>query len=212
MYKLLRGAEYKPFVESKGSGSFVADYLSWAVVHDKLKETFQYVEYTIHEYTLTTKNGPCTVPYMLLPNGSAMVKVTLKVIDFDGDEHLHEECLAVRDFKMQAQIDPDSAQVENTIRRCIAKAGSMLTGFGIELWFGEDIRDLSYRPQISENAHKLARLSEHVDFKGTSVSTQIKSWLATNPTQEEILVQYTKLKDKQLGIREKKKKEKEKSK
>lgn len=150
-YSIMRDEDYKPFVESKGNGKFSADYVSWAVMHDMMKKHFSYVEYIVHEYNIITSTGATlTLPYMVLPNGSAMVKVTLKVTDKDGDSHEHSECLAVRDFKMQAQGSPDSAQVENTIRRCIAKAGSMLTGFGIELWFGEDIKGLDYKPSIDD--------------------------------------------------------------
>ncbi len=150
-YETLRNEEYKPFVETKGSGNFKADYISWAVMHDMLKKTFQYVEYKVHEYKLTTSKGSVlTVPYMMLPDSTAIVKVTLKVTDHDGDQQEHTECLAVRTHKMQAQASPDSCQVENTIRRCIAKAGSMLAGFGIELWFGEDIKGLDYTPNIDD--------------------------------------------------------------
>ena len=137
MYTTLRNHDYKKYVETKGNDKFSADYISWAVMHDKLKKNFRYVEYVVHEY-----NG---LPYMSLPDGSAIVKITLSFQTVDGDEHKHSECLAVRDFRMQAAKNPDSAQIENTIRRCIAKAGSMATGFGIELWFNEDIRDLDYQ-------------------------------------------------------------------
>lgn len=147
-YSILRNEEYKTHVEKKGK----YDYLSWAVCHDKLKKAFQYVEYIVHQYQVTLKDGTSLVlPYMLFPNGTAMVKVRLKCTDHEGDEHEHTECLAVRDFRMNATSSPDSAQVENTIRRCIAKAASMLTGYGIELWFGEDIKDMDYRQEVLLN-------------------------------------------------------------
>ena len=197
-YSTLRHEDYKPFVETKGGGKFSADYVSWAVMHDYLKKNFQYVTYKIHEYTITKENGTSlTVPYMLLPNGTALVKVTLSVEDRNGDEHWHEECLAIRDFKMNAAQTPDSAQVENTIRRCIAKAGSMLTGFGIELWFGEDIRDLDYRPETLINGQapkeghitvdqnvKLDRLSRDPVFNGTETEKKVRALIDSNPTEQ----------------------------
>ena len=226
-YGTLRGEEYKKFVESKGNGSFSADYLSWAVVHDFLKKSFQYVTYKVHEYSIETSNGSTlTVPYMLLPNGTAMVKVTLNVTDMDGDVHNHEECLAIRDFKMKSAMNPDSAQIENTIRRCIAKAGSMLTGFGIELWFGEDIKDLDYHPTIPnfkeldgntggevktvpQHILDIKTLSRAVEFKGTGLQTKIIEWLETkNPSKDEVMEKYIKMKDQQIGIQNAKKKEK----
>lgn len=198
-YSTLRNEEYKHFVESKGGSGFSADYISWAVMHDKLKKNFQYVSYKIHEYEVQNENGSTVdVPYMLLPNGTAMVKITLKVTDKDGDVHTHEECLAVRDFRMNAAKTPDSAQVENTIRRCIAKAGSMLTGFGIELWFGEDIKDLDYRPEtlmsgkIPTEGHitktqeiKLRRLCSDPVFNKTETEDLTVKWIEENPTEEQ---------------------------
>ena len=229
-YSTLRNEDYKPFVETKGGGKFSADYISWAVMHDYLKKNFQYVEYKIHEYTIVKEGTSLTVPYMLLPSGSALVKVTLTLEDNDGDRHSHEECLAVRNHSMQAAKTPDSAQIENTIRRCIAKAGSMLTGFGIELWFGEDIKDLDYNPEIpnyaelkgntkgevkrlAKDAPKLKRLSNSKYFKdaktktGKSIEQGVNDWLMEKDrTNDEVLAKYIELKD----LEEKFKKESEK--
>jgi hypothetical protein len=160
---------------------------------------------------------------MLLPNSTAMVKIILKITDFDGDVREHEECLAIRDQRNQAVVNPDSAQVENTIRRCIAKAISMLTGFGIELWFGEDIKDLDYHPEIpnyeelkgntggevksrSDNEVKLKALSRDPNFKGVkkdgkSVQTLVNNWLAKQErTETEITAKYIELSDLKEGI------------
>ena len=208
-YSTLRNEDYKPYVETKGGGNFSADYVSWAVMHDYLKRNFQYVNYKIHEYTVAKENGTkLTLPYMLLPNGTAIVKVTLTLEDSSGDKHSHEECLAVRNFKMSAETSPDAAQVENTIRRCIAKAGSMLTGFGIELWFGEDIKDLDYRPEtllngkVPTDGHitvdqnvKLDRLSRDQVFKSTDTSKKVRALIDTNPTEEKAEAAIVKLQE-----------------
>ena len=179
-YDILRNEEYKPFIETKGNGNFKADYISWAVMHDMIKKSYSYVEYKVHEYQITTSKGSIlTVPYMIMPDKSAIVKVTLKVTDKDGDQHEHTECLAVRTPRMQAQTMPDACQVENTIRRCIAKAGSMLTGFGIELWFGEDIKGLDYKPDIDD-----AELQANTKAKRTKES--INGWF--EPTEGHITV------------------------
>jgi hypothetical protein len=218
-YNTLRNEDYKPYIESKGGGSFKADYLSWAVMHDRLKSNFDYVEYKIHNYQINKGDTVLTVPYMLLPDGSAMVQVDLYVIDKNGDEHKHTECLAVRDFKMQAAKSPDAAQIENTIRRCIAKAGSMLTGFGIELWFNEDIRDLDYRPEslingkqpteghitVEQNV-KLERLSRDPVFAGTDTQKKVRALIDSNPTKEKAQQAIRKL---ELGKIKKQSKEKE---
>tara|TARA_R110002020_G_scaffold3552_6_gene15893 strand:- start:5597 stop:6280 length:684 start_codon:yes stop_codon:yes gene_type:complete len=221
-YSTLRNENYKPYVETKGGGNFSADYVSWAVMHDYLKRNFQYVNYKIHEYTITKDNTALTLPYMLLPNGTAIVKVTLTLEDNNGDKHSHEECLAVRNFKMSAETSPDAAQVENTIRRCIAKAGSMLTGFGIELWFGEDIKDLDYRPETLLNGKvpteghitvdqnvKLDRLSRDPVFKGTDTSKKVRELIDANPTEDKAQNAIEKLQAKIKKLREDNKKNKE---
>ena len=221
-YSTLRNENYKPYVETKGGGNFSADYVSWAVMHDYLKRNFQYVNYKIHEYTITKDNTALTLPYMLLPNGTAIVKVTLTLEDNNGDKHSHEECLAVRNFKMTAETSPDAAQVENTIRRCIAKAGSMLTGFGIELWFGEDIKDLDYRPETLLNGKvpteghitvdknvKLDRLSRDPVFKGTDTSKKVRELIDANPTEDKAQKAIEKLQAKIKKLREDNKKDKE---
>ena len=221
-YSTLRNENYKPYVETKGGGNFSADYVSWAVMHDYLKRNFQYVNYKIHEYTITKDNTALTLPYMLLPNGTAIVKVTLTLEDNNGDKHSHEECLAVRNFKMTAETSPDAAQVENTIRRCIAKAGSMLTGFGIELWFGEDIKDLDYRPEtllngkVPTDGHitvdqnvKLDLLSRDPVFKGTDTSKKVRELINANPTEDKAQKAIEKLQAKIKKLREDNKKDKE---
>ena len=145
VYDILRLEDYKPFIETKDAGKFSADYLSWAVAWDKLKKNFPYANYSVKEYNVTIAGNELTLPYMILPNQSGMVRVDLRVTDSGGDDHRHTEILAIRNNRMQAVTDPDSCQIENTIRRCVAKGVSMMTGFGVELWFGEDIKDLDYQ-------------------------------------------------------------------
>ena len=92
---------------------------------------------------------------MILPNQTAMVKVDVWLTDVEGDEHEGTMELAVRDNRNNAVADPDAAQVENAIRRCLAKAVSSITGFGIELWFGEDIKGLDYRKPTHLNGSEI---------------------------------------------------------
>ena len=215
-YETLRNEDYKPFVETKGNGKFQASYVSWAVMHDAIKKSFQYVDYKVHEYTLTKDGTSFTVPYLQMPEGTAMVKVTLTVTDNDGDQHSHEECLAVRNLRMGAESRPDAAQIENTIRRCIAKAGSMLTGFGIELWFNEDIKDLDYRPETLINGKrpteggitvdqnvKLDRLSRDPVFKGKDMQERMKAFINSNPTEAEAEKVIKDLEDKKKTLKAK---------
>ena len=159
-YQILRNEEYKKFVESKGNSRFSADYLSWAVAWDKFKKNFQYCSYVVREYHIEIAGNTLKVPYMVLPNQTAMVTVDLNYETFDGDAHTHTETLAIRDHTMKAVVDPSSAQVENAIRRCVAKAVSMATGFGIELWFGEDLKDMdNAETHITGNTPKVGMIT-----------------------------------------------------
>ena len=126
-YHILRKDDYKVAIEQKGK----FDYLSWAICWDKLKQIDPDARYELVN--------------ILDVNQSKMVHVRL-YYDFDGLENIHDEYLAVRDFRNQAVSNPDAAQVENTFRRAVAKAVSMATGYGLDLWINEDIRDLDYVP------------------------------------------------------------------
>ena len=126
-YHILRKDDYKSSVEQKGQ----FDYLSWAICWDKLKQIDPDARY---ELVTIIDTGQ-----------SKMVHVRLHY-DFDGLESTHDEYLAVRYNRNQAVSNPDAAQVENTFRRAVAKAISMATGYGLDLWINEDIRDLDYIP------------------------------------------------------------------
>jgi hypothetical protein len=92
---------------------------------------------------------------VMQPDGSVIVHCKITFTTEDGDEHSHDEYLAVRDNRNSAVANPDSAEMENTYRRCLAKGVSTLTGFGIGLWMNEDIEHMKdYRPQTLMNGQK----------------------------------------------------------
>jgi len=177
-FHILRHDEFKNSVEKKGK----YDYLSWAVCWDKLKEIDPNARYELVKLIHTEQ--------------SQLVHVQLHYED-DGDELVHNEYLAVRDFKGQAVSNPDSVQIENTFRRAVAKAVSMATGYGIELWINEDIRDLDYVPNTingnmptkggitPDQRVKLDRLSRsnHLSPQGKKRVTEIMN--DSNTTQED---------------------------
>ena len=126
-YHILRHDEYKTLSENKGE----YEYLSWAVCWDKLKQIDPDARYELVE---------------VLEFGQSKVVHIRLHYEFDGVENIHDEYLAVTNNFNRAISNPDSVQVVNAFRRAVAKAVSMATGYGIELWFGEDIRDLDYIP------------------------------------------------------------------
>lgn len=145
MYNILRGNEnYKKHLEKKGNFS----YISWSYCWDKVKEVFPYAEYKQKDYKLIKDGNEYTVPCQFLPNGTALVTCQINLTSPDGDEHKFEETLAVTDNSNRAVVNPDAVQIVNTFRRALAKGVSMQTGLGIELWAGEDIRDLDYKKEV----------------------------------------------------------------
>jgi hypothetical protein len=142
-YKL-RNKDYKPFVETLKAGTYNADYISWSVCWDKLKEMFPL---SMHEWVMYEYDGK---PYggIIQPDGTVIIHCKISYETEDGNSYFHNEYLAVRDNRNNSVANPDSAQMENTYRRALAKGVSTLTGFGIGLWINEDIREIeNYRPE-----------------------------------------------------------------
>ena len=139
-YNILRNEPYKGDLDKKGRFS----YIPWANIWDKTKKNFPYVNHKVRMFTVQMGTNTLELPYCVLPDHTALVIVDISVTDHEGDEHECTMELAVRDQRNNAISNPDSVQVANTIRRCLAKGLSTLTGYGIELWAGEDIADLDY--------------------------------------------------------------------
>ena len=146
----LRDADYKPFVETIGGGSFEASYLSWSVCWDNLKSLYPLAR---HEWIMYTY-GDKPFAGIMQPDGSVIVHCKITYETEDGDSYVHDEYLAVRDNRNQSVQNPNSAEMENTYRRALAKGVSTLTGFGIELWMNEDIKELERPQQTLLNGEK----------------------------------------------------------
>jgi hypothetical protein len=129
----LRNADYKKAIEKKGK----FDYLSWAICLDKAKQIDPNINYKLVEII---DCGQSKIVHVEL-------SYTNPDVSEDNSRLYHHEYLAVRGYRNEALASPDAAQVENTFRRCVAKAISMCFGFGIELWINEDIKDLDYMPE-----------------------------------------------------------------
>ena len=134
-YKELRKKDFKNFVESKGN----FDYLSWAKCLDMVKQIDPFLRYELVDLI---ECGQSKLVHARLYYTNREEPAT-----DDTNAFIHDEYLAVRDYRNKAVANPDSAQVENTFRRAVAKAISMCFGYGINLWINEDIRDLDYVPE-----------------------------------------------------------------
>ena len=189
-YNILRNEEYIKYVEKKGK----FDYLSWAVAWDKLKQLDPHAKYEVVEYE--TANGN-TLPYMRCDKG-ILVHVLLQFEDQNGDLTKHHEYLAATGHRNECVLEPDSVLIVNTIRRCLAKAISMATGWGIELWFGEDVKSLDYKPETLFNGDipkkgrvtvdqnvKLRRLANNRVFKDSDMVKQVDIFIIDGPTEKQ---------------------------
>ena len=83
----------------------------------------------------------------------------------DGNSYTHNEYLAVRDKRNQALSNPNSAQIENTYRRALAKGVSTLTGYGISLWMNEDLRELMTETRMNGDIPKEGEITVDQNVK-----------------------------------------------
>ena len=133
----LSNENYEAEKETLNTG-YSADYLSWSVCWDKLKQLYPTA---VHEKVVYNYDGKPLFGIMM-PDGTMEVHCRIIYETRDGNTYTHNEYLAVRDKRNQALSNPDSAQVENTYRRALAKGVSTLTGYGISLWMNEDLREI----------------------------------------------------------------------
>jgi len=116
-------------VEKKGNLS----YLSWAWAWAEVLKIDPAARWYAHEYG--------DRPAMYLPDGSAMVKVSVTI---KGDT---KTCvLPVMDNRNRAIQNPDAFSVNTAIMRCLAKCIAMF-GLGLYIYAGEDLPEGS-APQV----------------------------------------------------------------
>ena len=129
-------------LEKKGNLS----YLSWAWAWAEVLKIDPAASWVAHEWN--------DRPAMFLPDGSAMVKVSVTV---KGDTKL---CvLPVMDNRNRAIQNPDAFAVNTAIMRCLAKAIAM-HGLGLYIYAGEDLPEAEKK---ESNPEVLAQISACAD-------------------------------------------------
>lgn len=121
-------------------------YLSWAWAWAEVLKIDPDAQWFAHEY------GPqgSEVPYMQLPDGSCMVKVSVTI------KGKSKGCLLpVMNHRNQAIKGPDAFQVNTAIMRCMAKAVSM-HGLGLYIYAGEDLPEEGGEPLRVETVSREA--------------------------------------------------------
>lgn len=112
-------------------------YLSWAWAWAEVLKIDPAAEWSAHEW-----NG---MPAMFLPDGSAMVKVSVTI------KGKTKECsLPVMDHRNKAIKNPDAFAVNTATMRCMTKAVSM-HGLGLYIYAGEDLPEDSQEPERNAN-------------------------------------------------------------
>ncbi len=112
-------------VEKKGQLS----YLSWTYAWAEVLKIDPLATWVAHEF------GPdgCNIPMMVLPDNTAMVKVSVML------KGINRTCLLpVMDNKNKAIAGPNAFDVNKAIMRCLAKAIAM-HGLGLYIYSGEDL-------------------------------------------------------------------------
>jgi hypothetical protein len=129
-------------LEKKGNLS----YLSWAWAWAEVLKIDPAASWVAHEWA--------DRPAMFLPDGSAMVKVSVTV---KGDTKL---CvLPVMDNRNRAIQNPDAFAVNTAIMRCLAKAIAM-HGLGLYIYAGEDLPEAEKK---EPNPEVLAQIAACAD-------------------------------------------------
>ena len=129
-------------LEKKGNLS----YLSWAWAWAEVLKIDPAASWVAHEWA--------DRPAMFLPDGSAMVKVSVTV---KNDTKL---CvLPIMDNRNRAIQNPDAFAINTAIMRCLAKAIAM-HGLGLYIYAGEDLPEAEKK---EPNPEVLAQISACAD-------------------------------------------------
>ena len=108
-------------------------YLTWAWAWAEVLKIDPLARWEAHEFTYNGEFGPALLPFMVMPDGSAMVKVSVTI---KGDT---KTCLLpVMDHRNKAIKNPDAFAVNTAVMRCMTKAIGM-HGLGLYIYAGEDL-------------------------------------------------------------------------
>jgi len=121
-------------------------YLSWAWAWAEVLKLDPGAWWNAHEWA--------DRPAMFLPDGTAMVKVSVEV---KGNT---KTCvLPVMDNRNRAIVDPDAFAVNSAIMRCLTKAIAM-HGLGLYIYAGEDLPESE---KVEPNPEVLTQIASVTD-------------------------------------------------
>lgn len=151
-------------------------YLSWAWAWAEVLKLDPGARWTAHEWA--------DRPAMFLPDGSAMVKVSVEI---KGD--IKTCVLPVMDNRNRAIQNPDAFAVNTAIMRCLAKAIAM-HGLGLYIYAGEDLPEVE---KAEPNPEVLAQIAAAADpaallalFKSLDAATRATHMDAFSARKKEL--------------------------
>jgi hypothetical protein len=151
-------------------------YLSWAWAWAEVLKIDPSARWTAHEWA--------DRPAMYLPDGSAMVKVSVEI---KGD--IKTCVLPVMDNRNKAIQNPDAFAVNTAIMRCLAKAIAM-HGLGLYIYAGEDLPEAE---KAEPNPELLAQIAAAADpaallalFKSLDTATRATHMDAFSARKKEL--------------------------
>ena len=127
MYDKIKNEPYEQYLKVTQEGGKEIKYLPWAICWDMLKKYFPNSKY---EWVIADFDGK-KIAGAYQPNGSFIIhcKITIK---HEGETYIHNEYCHTED-KTPENDSYDS--LDDVFRKTLAKGVSMMTGFGIKLWF-----------------------------------------------------------------------------
>ena len=142
-------------LEKKGNLS----YLSWAWAWAEVLKIDPAASWVAHEWA--------DRPAMFLPDGSAMVKVSVTV---KNDTKL---CvLPIMDNRNRAIQNPDAFAINTAIMRCLAKAIAM-HGLGLYIYAGEDLPEAEKKEPNPEVLAQIAACADVAALTALFKSLQV---------------------------------------
>jgi hypothetical protein len=147
----LYNKDVSKYVEVKGSGRYQASYLSWAFALKVLKENYP------EAYTETVFYSG--IPYLKTEVGYFVTTRIYLSLEDRKNSLGYDYTFPVLDNTYKAIKNPDVFHINTSIQRCLVKNIAVVTGLGLSLYSGEDIKDLSsFEPdnkQVLETKHEV---------------------------------------------------------
>jgi len=184
VFEVLSAIDVSKHVQSKGGFS----YLPWADAWNYVKSSFPDARYENKMFEISIDGNSLQLPYCIDHNGYAYVQTTVEIND-----EIQTEDYPVLDYRNKPVQNPDSFQVNTSLKRSLAKACAN-HGLGLYIYRGEDLPDAGEKrldgtePKndeltVSQNV-KIDRLSRH-RLLSDSETRKVREWMRTHPSEHE---------------------------